>query len=157
MKTLFISALLIFSIYASAQTITQNNLCFDWVLKKGWFGEEYIVFEKFDSAKYVTQNSYNIVDVFKFTEKGIFLKKTYDPKKYIFCGNGMLYFASSTWKLSGNKIYFDLKGGHFDEDKFHYEMIYIVKKISGDSLELKRKKVISQSVRPEHEMPQNTR
>src|SRR5687768_15703235 len=120
----------------------KSELSREWVLKKGWFGDEEIVFEKLD-----TNTAKDLAQVIRFDSSGTVSEYLYNPKKYGLCGNGMLYFEKSEWLLKEDKIIFDIKGGRFAESKFHYKIIYAIDSLSATKLVLKKKKVLLAEVK----------
>ncbi|HEY6162552.1 MAG TPA: hypothetical protein VI112_15090 [Bacteroidia bacterium] len=129
------SLLLLVTTCALAQT-SKSDLCRDWKIKKGWFGDDNIVLEQLDTAR---QRS--AAQVLAFKQEGALTTTYYNPQKVGVCGNGMLYFDAAAWSLNFNDITFDVAGGHFASDKFHYKMTYSVMLLSKGMLVLKKEKV----------------
>ncbi|MEW6469077.1 MAG: hypothetical protein AB1458_09145 [Bacteroidota bacterium] len=140
MRIVALVAYLMFVTPVLAQS--SSDICHDWVLKKGWFGEDQIVLEKLDSLK-----APEIAQVIRFSSPYTLSEYIYMRKNYGLCGNGMLYFESATWTLKDGELYFDVKGGHFAQDKFHYKIVYTIDSWSGDKLVLKKKKVLLSEVK----------
>ena len=51
MKRIIFFAVLITSQLPAVAQVSANKLCGDWLLKKGWFGDEQIVLEELDTMK----------------------------------------------------------------------------------------------------------
>jgi hypothetical protein len=120
---------------SSAQTPSAADLIHNWKIKKGWFGDENIVFELADTAK-----EEGIVQLYNFSGNGRITTSLFSKKNYGMCGNGMLYFDAATWKLNFKDVIVDISGGRIAESKFHYKMTYSVSLLSKGMLVLKLEK-----------------
>ena len=134
MKTrLTLLILLILHLSSFAQLVTKKELSQYWVVKKGWFGDETISLEILNKEK-----QKDLVELLIFNTDGVLKEELYNPQHWGMCGNGMLYFESATWRLDTNAIVFDVKGGRFAENKFHYIMTYTITSAVNGNLVLKK-------------------
>lgn len=119
-----------------AQGYSAKTLNHDWVVSKGWFGDEQIVLQVLDSSK-----TKDLSQVLRFNMSGILTTSLYNPGKYGLCGNGLIYFDVSTWEVSNNVISFDVKGGRIADSQFHYIMSYAITGMENGKMTLKKKEV----------------
>ena len=124
---------MIVQIPSFAQPATKKELSQNWVIKKGWFGDETISLEILNKEK-----QKDLIQLLIFNSDGVLKEELYNPQHWGMCGNGMLYFESATWRLDTNAIVFDVKGGRFAESKFHYIMTYEITSTVNGKLVLKK-------------------
>ena len=137
MKALLTSiSILIWGFTSLAQGYSSKTLSHDWALEKGWFGDEQIVMHVLDSSR-----TKDLTTVFTFNYSGILSHSLYNPSHLGLCGNGLLYLDVSTWEVKDNVIIFDVKGGHFADDQFHYIMTYSITGMDRGQMTLKKKEV----------------
>jgi hypothetical protein len=134
--TLIAALVLMFGSAVIAQVFSAPQLSHDWIIKKGWFGDEQMVLQVLDSSKVK-----ELSNVLRFNRSGILSYSLYNPERLGLCGNGMLYLNVSTWEVSSNIISFDVKGGRLADNRFHYIMSYAITGMENGKLTLKKKEV----------------
>ncbi len=117
-----------------------DNIQQEWVLKKGWWGDQEMVFE----LKNPTIHQNGLFKVFSFSADQNINYQLYNPQSFGMCGNGLFFFNSGNWKQTkDHQLQISISGGRYLEDRFEFSANFNVTEINENSLSLSLAKEIT--------------
>ncbi|MFK8104407.1 MAG: hypothetical protein AB8G15_17910 [Saprospiraceae bacterium] len=112
----------------------------EWVLKKGWWGDQEMVFELKSPA--IHQNG--LFKVFNFSTDQHIKFQLYNPQEFGMCGNGLFFLNAGSWKQTkDDQLQINLTGGRYLEDRFEFSANFNITEINENSLTLSLAKEIT--------------
>lgn len=141
LKPNFLSWILLTVIAMPGALLAQRNapLMHTWKLTDGWLDQEEIHFARVDAP----DDHDAWAQTFAFGENGEISYRLLLPKGRGVCGNGLLYLSEAVYKVSTRmkRLRLQVKGGHFGDDIFAYDVNYKVLRLDENEMILRRKRV----------------